>query len=314
MSGNGKGNDVFPVTRPRVALVQTRWRDGVEENLAQTLRLVDEAGRSGPLDLICLPEFFLGAPWYFPGRSHLKGIVDDTIPGAIIDRFAERAARYGCHLLCGTIVERDGDRYYNTSTLLGPDGKILGKARKIHRYSAEMLAVEQGEGQLLVDTPFGRVGVCVCSDFWIQEMPRMLALRGAEIIAVPGASIVQNLGITRPCIQANSAHNVCYTLYTSIVGSVTGRRGGREVTIALGGHTTVAAPERLLGGLDDEEAVLYAELDMADLRQQRMVDLTFKRSLYWCLWGRLPELYEGLQRPYVGAETDLKTLLSDYLR
>ncbi len=299
--------------RPEVALIQTRWRDSVEENFDNVLRLVDEAAGEGPLDFICLPEFFLGAPWYFPGRGHLKGVVDDTVPGRVIDTLSERAARHGAWILCGTIVERVGDLYYNTSVLVDDQGRIAGKARKIHRYSAEMLAVQQGEGQLLVDTPFGKIGVCVCSDFWIQEMPRMLALRGAELICVPGASIAQNLGITRPCIQANSSHNVCYTLYTGVVGKVTGRRGGREVTIELAGQTTIASPERLLATLDDEEGVLRAQLDLAYLRAMRTVDLTFKRSLYWCLWGRLPELYAGIQRPYVGAEQDLKTLLAEYL-
>jgi predicted amidohydrolase len=177
----------YPVTRPKVALIQTRWREEVEDNRERVLAMVDEAGGAGPLDLICLPEFFLGAPWYFPGRGHLKGVVDDTIPGRTIDSLAERAARYRCYILCGTIVEREGDRYFNTSVLVDPRGHIVGKARKIHRYSAEMLAVEAGEGQLLVETPFGRVGVCVCSDFWIQEMPRLLALRGAEITITPRA-------------------------------------------------------------------------------------------------------------------------------
>jgi predicted amidohydrolase len=128
----------YPVTRPKVALIQTRWREQVEENRERVLAMVDEAGGAGPLDLICLPEFFLGAPWYFPGRGHLKGLVDDTIPGRTIDQLAERATRYRCYILCGTIVEREGDRYFNTSVLVDSRGQIVGKARKIHRYSADV--------------------------------------------------------------------------------------------------------------------------------------------------------------------------------
>lgn len=301
------------ILKPKIALIQTRWREDPQKNLANVLNLVDQVGANGPVDLICLPEFFLGAPWYFPGRSHLKGVVDDTIPGPLIERFAEKARKYQTYILCGSIVEREGDKYYNASVLLDNNGSIVGKARKIHLFSAEMLAIESGSEQCLVDTPFGKVGVCICSDFWIQEMPRMLALQGAEIICVPGASLAQNLEITKPCVQANSSHNVCYTLYNSLTGTVSGERAGRTVTIELAGHSTVASPETIIDSLETEEAILYACLDMEYIREMRKVDLTFKRSLYWCLWGRMPHLYNPIAKPYVGAKEDLKTLLSEYL-
>jgi predicted amidohydrolase len=299
-----------PVAKPRVALIQSHWKGDPDESLAGLLRLVDSI--PGPTELICLPEFFLGAPWYFPGRSHLKGKVDQTIPGPITDLLADVARRRKSYIVCGTLVERDGDRYYNTCAVLDSEGRLVGKARKVHRFSAEMLAIDAGSAQLLVDTPFGKLGICVCSDFWITEMPRMLAINGAEIIAVPGAAIRSNLAITRPCIQANSSFNVCYTLFAGIVGSVTGTRGGRQVSIELGGRSTVAGPEAIMATLDEEEAVLMATLDMDYLRESRTVDLSFRRSLYWCLHGRQPELYGDLRRAYVGS-SDLKTLLSGYL-
>lgn len=299
-----------PTTRPRIALVQSHWRGTPQENLEAVLALV--ASITEPVQLICLPEFFLGAPWYFPGRVHLKGVVDQVIPGPITDIFSKIAIEKQCYVLCGTMVEREGERYYNTSTLIDDQGAIVGKARKIHRFSAEMLSVEAGSEQLLVDTPFGKLGLCVCSDFWIVEMPRMLALKGAEIIAVPGAALVGNLGITRPCIQANSSFNVCYTLFAGGVGKVTGQRGGRTVSIEVGGYSTVAGPEGLLGSLDAQESVLYGELDLEYLRQMRTVDTSFKRSLYWCLHGRLPHLYQGLGEHYVD-RSNLETLLKSYL-
>lgn len=297
-------------TRPKIALIQSHWRGSVEENLEAVLALAYSV--EPPVDLICLPEFFLGAPWYFPGRSHLRGVIDQTIPGPVTECLSRLAAAKGCYVLGGTMVERAGDRYYNTSTLIDDAGHLVGKARKIHRFSAEMLAIDAGREQLVVDTPFGRLGVCVCSDFWVVEMPRMLALQGAEIIAVPGAALVGNLGITRPCIQASASFNVCYTLFAGGVGAVSGERAGRVVSIELGGYSTVAAPEGLLGALEGEEGVLRAELDMEHLRMLREVDLSFKRSLYWCLHGRMPELYGPLGRHYVG-HTDLQGLLSSYL-
>lgn len=298
-----------PTTRPRVALIQSHWREDPADNRARILELLDAVEGA---DLICLPEFFLGPPFYFPGRERFKGVVDQTIPGPVMDELADIARKKGSYLLAGTVVERDGDDYYNTAALYDDSGTLVGKARKIHRFAAEMVTVRPGVDQLLVDTPLGRIGVCVCSDFWIPEMPRMLALRGAEIIAVPGAALVGNLPITRSCIQANSSFNVCYTLLAGAVGKVTGERAGRQVSIEVGGHSTIAGPERIMGALDDEETVLHGELDLDYLRTMRTVDLSFQRSLYWCLHGRIPELYGGLTQPYVET-SDLETLLRDHL-
>lgn len=300
-----------PTTKPRVALVQSHWRGGPEENLNNVLGLIERVEE--PVNLICLPEFFLGAPWYFPGRAHLKEELDQTIPGRVTDVLAEVAVRKRSYLLCGTMVEVEEGRHYNTCVVIDDNGNIVGKTRKIHRFSAEMLSIDAGDSQLLVDTPFGKMGVCVCSDFWIVEMPRMLVLRGAEIIVVPGAALRGNLPITRPCVQANSSFNVCYTLFAGGVGAVSGERAGRQVSIEVGGCSTIAGPESIIETCDDEETVISAELDLEYLRLMRTVDLSFRRSLYWCLHGRMPDLYKDVCSHYVG-KSDLESLLRNYLR
>jgi predicted amidohydrolase len=298
----------------KVALIQSHWRESPEENFKAICKMIEEIGSNGNIDLIGLPEFFMGPPWYFPGKAHLKGRVDDTVPGKITDQLARLAQKYHTYILCGTIVERENNSYFNTSVVLNDEGEIIGKARKVHCYAAELISIQAATDQLIVDTPFGKVGICVCSDFWIQEMPRMLALKGAEIIYVSGASLIQDIEITRPCILANSVHNVCYTLYTSIVGKVIGERAGIPTfTIEFGGHTTVAEPKKILATLNNEEDILYTELDMDYIRKLRQVDITFKNTLYWGLWGRRPELFSDILKPYVEAKEDLKILLEEYL-
>lgn len=142
----------------------------------------------------------------------------------------------------------------------------------------------------------------------------MLALKGAEIIYVSGASLIQDIEITRPCILANSVHNVCYTLYTSGVGKAIGQRDGQAAfSIEFGGYTTIAEPRRIMGTMNDEEGVLYGELDMDYIRELRKVDLKFKNTLYWGLWGRRPELYGDILKPYIEATEDLASLLKDHL-
>lgn len=300
----------------QAALIQFHWRPSPEENLAYILSTIDDIGRNQEVEVVCLPEFFMGPPFYFPGKGHLKGEIDDTIPGRITDKLGDLCRKHGFYVLGGTLVEREGPRYYNTSAVISPGGEVVAKSRKLHCFSAEMLTVSPGTEQVVVDTPFGKIGVCVCSDFWIQEMPRMLALKGAEIIYVSGSSLVQNLQAVRPCVFANSVQNVCYTLYTSVVGKVAGKRSNEaKFNIEFGGHTCAAAPTAILGALEDEEEVLFVPLDTEEIHRQRRVDVKFKNTLFWCLWGRRPELYQDILKPYAeaAASPTLKDLVGQYL-
>ncbi|MCN9244634.1 carbon-nitrogen hydrolase family protein [Streptomyces sp. RY43-2] len=301
-----------PTRHPRVALLQTRWREDPEENLRQATDMLESLQEG--THLAVLPEFFLGPPFYFPGRQHLQGVVDHPIPDPVFDHLGAIARRKGCWIICGSVIERTDDgTYYNTAVVLDDTGAIVAKVRKVHLFSAEFVALRAGEEAVVLDTPFGRLGICVCSDFWIQEMPRLLALKGAEIIAVPAAALRNNLPATKPCVLSTAVLNAADVLYVGSIGKVSGERGGRTVTIDLAGHSTVATPEGITAELDEEEAVLYADLDLERLRQLREIDFSFQKTLYFGLHGRRPELYERLLKHADGV-SDLGPVLGDYFR
>mgnify|MGYP001806158328 CR=1 FL=1 len=298
----------------KIACIQYKWRDTPADNLNYIVTEIQKIGEENKAEVIFLPEFIIGAPFHFPGRAHLKGVVDDTIPGKITSVFAELAKKYKLYIFGGTIVEREGENYYNSTFVIGPEGNILGKARKNHCYAAEMVAVTPGNEMLLLELPFGKVGVLVCSDFWIPEMPRILALKGAEIIYVAGSSLLQNISDIKPCMRANSVFNVCYTVFTSVIGSVEGTRvNDKKFKIEFGGHTTIAEPDRIMNSLDDEEAVLCEELDMDYIRELRSIDVKFQKTHFFSLWGRRPELYGDILNSYVEKNKELGELVEEYL-
>lgn len=297
----------------KVALVQTEWYHEPEYALESVLKILEKLCIEENPDFICLPEFFTGAPWYMPGRDQYKDRITYTVPGLITDELGVIAKKYNTYILCGTFVEEEAGKYYNTSVMLDSQGQIAGKARKIHRYASELLHVEPGKEQLLVDTPFGKIGVCVCSDYWIPEMPRMLALKGAEMICVPGNSLMQNLDMMKMMTVANSVNNCCYTLYNSVVGSIEGVRGGKTIKIEFGGCSTISGPKGIISSMDDELGICIGELDMDQLRELRQVDVTFTNTSFWTLMGRQPELYKDILKPYVGADGNFETVVSNYL-
>lgn len=152
----------------KIILIQARPAARLEspENLTRALKLL-EGCRGQKADLICFPEYF---PFY--GEEEL----------------AAAAASLGAYLVAG-LVERDGDRVYNTATLFDRRGRLLGRQRKHSMGNLERrgFAVQPGEGWPVWDTDFGRLGLAVCIDFWGQpEAARQLAAQEVDLIVNPG--------------------------------------------------------------------------------------------------------------------------------
>ena len=112
--------------------------------------------------------------WQVPGRElseDLKGVnpkdAAETVPGPSTKFFAPIADAYGIYLTVPLLeVDRKTGKYYNTSVLLGPNGRILIHYRKRNPWIwAEKGWAEDGNvGNPVVDTPFGRLGLLICFD------------------------------------------------------------------------------------------------------------------------------------------------------
>ena len=99
---------------------------------------------------------------------------------------AELARRCGVHLLLG-LLERDGDAVHNSAVLIGPDGTIVGKYRKVHlAVGGEMeTGILPGDDFPVFDTAIGRVGCNICMDSSAAESSRMIGLHGADFLLLP---------------------------------------------------------------------------------------------------------------------------------
>src|SRR5207302_6418672 len=108
-------------------------------------------------------------------------------PGPSTDYFGTLAKRYHLHVVV-SLYERDGPVVYNACVLLGPDGKLIGKYRKVCLPHSEIEAgVAPGNDYPVFDTKLGKVGMMVCYDGFFPEVARQLSNHGAEVIAFPVA-------------------------------------------------------------------------------------------------------------------------------
>ena len=131
-------------------------------------------------DLVVLGET---VPYVRVGKKPHE--VAEPIPGPTTDYFGELARKHELHIVV-SLFERSGRGVYNAAVLLGPDGKLIGKYRKVCLPHSEIEAgVTPGDTYPVFDTAFGKVGMMICYDGFFPEVARELVANGAEVIAWP---------------------------------------------------------------------------------------------------------------------------------
>jgi len=171
-----------PISRKvRLATVHLQPKEGrtAMEKCVQFAPLIEEAARR-KADLVVLPEVLT---YYNSGKSSID--CAETIPGASTDYFGTQAKKHNLYIVAG-LHEREGHLLYNVAVLIGPDGRVQGKYRKVCITRDEIASGTQpGDEYPVFETRFGKVGMMVCYDGFFPEVARQLTVNGAEVIAWP---------------------------------------------------------------------------------------------------------------------------------
>jgi predicted amidohydrolase len=174
----------------RVALCQTNCGEDVTANERQVFGLLEEAAAAG-VDLVALPEV-----WPCQGSAPEMRAAAEPLDGPRVARLADVARAHRIWVHGGSVLERDGDRVFNTSVLLDRDGELVAAYRKIHLFDAdppgavpsrESSVFAAGDQVVTAETEFGRVGLSICYDLRFPELYRELVVLGATVLFVPAA-------------------------------------------------------------------------------------------------------------------------------
>lgn len=123
----------------------------------------------------------------------------EPIPGPSTEYFGDLARQHQLYIVAG-LIERADHLVYNVAVLIGPDGQVVGKYRKVCLPRGEIEAgLQPGHDYPVFDTRFGKVGMMVCYDGFFPEVARQLSNRGAEVIAWPVWGCNPLLGAARAC-------------------------------------------------------------------------------------------------------------------
>lgn len=253
----------------RVSVIQFDPQCGVSNcqgNLARSLALAQQASDEGA-NLIVLPEL-ANTGYAFLGRSEAFELAEHVPFGPSVQAWMEFARKQQVYLVAG-LAEREGVKLYDTAVLVGPDG-FIGKYRKAHLWNQEKLWFTPGDvGFPVFDTPIGRIGLMICWDVWFPEVPRLLALQGADIIC----SLNNWVWTPPPLFDATGK---CMASYLTM-----GAAHMNNVFIAAANRIGTDRGDRFLGcsliagtngwpigevASADEQTILYADIDLVSAR------------------------------------------------
>ena len=153
-----------------------------DRNLKRAGKMLEDAAEKS-CRLVLLPEC-LDFAWTHPSAKTEA----QPIPGPYSDILCKLAKTYNLYL-CAGLTERSEDKIYNTAIFISPEGNILLKYRKINVLTVAQDIYSIGETLSVVKTPFGVVGVNICSDNYIDSLDigHTLARMGAQIILSPSS-------------------------------------------------------------------------------------------------------------------------------
>lgn len=250
-----------------IGVVQMDTRDDKEANLKAACAFIDEAVSKGAR-LVSFPEVF--------------NVIDDgqeapeEIPnGPTISLMAEKAREHKVWIHCGSIAEvnPDGDRKYNTTVLLDPNGQMVAKYRKLHTFditlpdgtlTQESAKIKPGDEMVTLDTELGHFGFTICYDIRFPELYRYLALQGANIIFTP-ANFATPTGKDHweTILKARAVENGCYIVASAQIGKKRGKSDSFGATLVVDPWGTIISKAR------EEACVTMAEIDLDYLDKVR---------------------------------------------
>jgi nitrilase len=260
----------------RLTVIQMSSGPDKARNLAQARELIDAAVAADRPDLVALPEV-----WAFQGgtRDERRAAAEPIPGGDAGDLLAGLARRHGVWLHGGSLIERDGDRLWNTTLAFDRDGRQVARYRKIHRFDVttpdgreyrESSLFGAGTEIVTYDAEGVIVGCSICYDLRFPELYRLLVDKGAQLLMVPSSfTLMTGKDHWEVLLRARAIESQCYVAAPAQVGSFRAASDVRQCW----GHSLIVEPwgHILAQVAEDRPGWATARLDLGSLERVRQM-------------------------------------------
>lgn len=209
-------------------------------NLDRAMQGMEQAVSQGA-ELLLLPELWNCGY----DIKHLPEVAE-PLTGPSVSMLREFAVKHGVTLIGGSIIEKKHDNYYNCSPLIGPDGQIAAKYRKVHLFTyhwQEHLYFKPGEEWTVCPLPIHpglTLGMSICYDLRFPEFYRNMALRGARLFTAPSIWPIQRASEFELLCRARASENRAFLISANRCG---GRYNGNSLIVDPFGDVLARAGE-----------------------------------------------------------------------
>lgn len=256
-----------------------------DRTLDRVRTLAEEAARLGA-QLIVFPEAFVsGYPRGLDfgtrvgsrsaeGREQFRRYWESAIevPGPATTALGDCARNANAHLVIG-VIERAGGTLYCSVLFFAPDGRLLGKHRKLMPTAAERLVWGFGDGSTMpvLDTAIGRLGAVICWENYMPLLRMHMYAQGVQLYCAPTADNRESWQATVRHIAAEGRCFVLscnqFALRCDYPDDYPAEPGDGPTTVMSRGGSCIIDPlgQVLAGPLYDEPGILTAELDLDEI-------------------------------------------------
>ncbi len=256
----------------RVAAIQMTSGDDVGANLAVVDALVADAAADG-CAMAVLPENFA----LMPRRARDKARHAETPGGGPIQAHLADCARHNrIWIVAGSLplTSPEEGRVYGASVVFDAQGEVRAVYRKIHLFDVDLSASGEsyresnsmypGSEPVLVETPLGTLGLCICYDLRFPELFRHYVAGGAILFTVPAAfTAVTGEAHWHTLLRARAIENLSYVIAPGQTGT---HPDGRSTY----GHSLIVDPwGRVLAERADGAGIAVADIDAAKVQALR---------------------------------------------
>lgn len=239
-----------------VALQMTARPGDLEGNVDRFVDLVRRHGDGA--DLVVAPELMTSG-YDLEVLARQGADLAEPLDGPTVKRATRLAVETGATLIFG-VLEGDADRLYDTVAIVRPD-ESMTPYRKTHLYPAELDLFGAGDELVVAATPGGQVGVMICFEHAFPEVATTLAVRGAQVIAIPSAVPDGFEHLLSLRTRARAQDNQVFAVGCNLAG------------YGFCGRSLVVDPRGdVIASAGAEEAVLRTTIDLADIERERSTE------------------------------------------
>jgi predicted amidohydrolase len=265
----------------KIAICQMRVMENKQINIDKATAMIKESADNGA-DMVVLPEMF-NCPY---DTQKFRAYAESVDNSQTIKAVSHAARMNDVHIFGGSIPELLNDKVYNSCFIFNRNGHILDVYRKTHLFDVnipgmifkESNTVSAGNKIKVIDTELIKVGIAICYDIRFPELFRLMTLRNAGLMVVPGAfNLKTGPAHWKTLIMARAIDNQVYMAVASPAPN-------KDLSYIAYGHSLIVDPwGKVLCEAGEDEEIIYATIDTSytdNIRRQLPILKNRRTDMY----------------------------------